>query len=106
MGYTKEEILKIAKEKDIHFIRLQFIDIFGQMKNIAITENMFDKVLSDGQMFDGSSIEGFVRIDESDMYLKPDFDTFEILPWKEGTARIICDVYCADKITPFEGAPR
>ena len=106
MGYTKEEILKIAKEKDIHFIRLQFIDIFGQMKNIAITENMFDKVLSDGQMFDGSSIEGFVRIDESDMYLKPDFDTFEILPWKEGTARIICDVYCADKITPFEGDPR
>lgn len=106
MGYTKEDILRIAKENNIRFIRLQFIDIFGQMKNIAITENMFDKVLSDGQMFDGSSIEGFVRIDESDMYLKPDFDTFEILPWKEGTARIICDVYCADKITPFEGDPR
>lgn len=106
MGYTKEDILRIAKENDIKFIRLQFIDIFGQMKNIAITENMFDKVLSDGQMFDGSSIEGFVRIDESDMYLKPDFDTFEILPWKDGTARIICDVYCADKETPFEGDPR
>lgn len=106
MGYTKEDILKIAKENNIRFIRLQFTDIFGQMKNIAITENMFEKVLSDGQMFDGSSIEGFVRIDESDMYLKPDFDTFEILPWKEGTARIICDVYCADKTTPFEGDPR
>lgn len=106
MGYTKEDILRIAKENDIKFIRLQFIDIFGQMKNIAITENMFDKVLSEGQMFDGSSIEGFVRIDESDMYLKPDFDTFEILPWKDGTARIICDVYCADKETPFEGDPR
>ncbi len=106
MSYTKDDILKIAKEKGIKFIRLQFIDIFGQMKNIAITENMFDKVLSEGQMFDGSSIEGFVRIDESDMYLKPDFDTFEILPWKENTARIICDVYCADKKTPFEGDPR
>lgn len=106
MGYMKEDILRIAKENDIKFIRLQFIDIFGQMKNIAITENMFDKVLSDGQMFDGSSIEGFVRIDESDMYLKPDFDTFEILPWKDRTARIICDVYCADKETPFEGDPR
>lgn len=106
MGYTKEDILKIAKENNIKFVRLQFIDIFGQMKNIAITENMFDKVLSEGQMFDGSSIEGFVRIDESDMYLKPDLDTFTILPWKEGTARIICDVYCADKVTPFAGDPR
>ena len=76
MSYTVEDILRIAKEKEIKFLRLQFTDIFGQMKNIAITENMFEKVLTDGQMFDGSSIEGFVRIDESDMYLKPDLDTF------------------------------
>ena len=106
MSYTVEDILKIAKEKNIKFLRLQFTDIFGQMKNIAITENMFEKVLTDGQMFDGSSIEGFVRIDESDMYLKPDLDTFTILPWKEGTARVICDVYGADKVTPFSGDPR
>ncbi len=106
MGYTVEDILKIAKEKKIKFLRLQFTDIFGQMKNIAITENMFEKVLTEGQMFDGSSIEGFVRIDESDMYLKPDLDTFTILPWKEGTARVICDVYGADKVTPFTGDPR
>lgn len=106
MSYTVEDILNIAKENKIKFIRLQFTDIFGQMKNIAITENMFQKVLTEGQMFDGSSIEGFVRIDESDMYLKPDLDTFTILPWKEGTARLICDVYCADKITPFKGDPR
>ena len=106
MSYTVEDILKIAKEKEIKFLRLQFTDIFGQMKNIAITENMFEKVLTDGQMFDGSSIEGFVRIDESDMYLKPDLDTFTILPWKKGTARVICDVYGADKETPFTGDPR
>lgn len=106
MSYTVEDVLRIAKEKEIKFIRLQFTDIFGQMKNIAITDNMFRKVLTDGQMFDGSSIEGFVRIDESDMYLKPDLDTFTVLPWKEATARVICDVYGADKVTAFEGDPR
>ncbi len=106
MSYTKEEILRIAKENDVKFIRLQFTDIFGQMKNVAITDKQLAKVLDEGAMFDGSSIEGFVRIDESDMYLKPDYDTFAILPWKEGVARLICDVYCADKVTPFAGDPR
>lgn len=106
MGYTKEDILRIAKENNIKFVRLQFTDIFGQMKNVAITDAQLEKVLDDGSMFDGSSIEGFVRINESDMYLKPDLDTFEILPWKEDIARIICDVYKSDKVTPFEGDPR
>ena len=106
MGYTKEDILRITKENNIKFVRLQFTDIFGQMKNVAITDAQLEKVLDDGSMFDGSSIEGFVRINESDMYLKPDLNTFEILPWKEDIARIICDVYKSDKVTPFEGDPR
>lgn len=106
MSYTKEDILRIAKENDVKFIRLQFTDIFGQMKNVAITDKQLAKVLDEGAMFDGSSIEGFVRINESDMYLKPDYDTFTLLPWKDGVARLICDVYCADKVTPFAGDPR
>lgn len=106
MGYTKEDILRITKENEIKFIRLQFTDIFGQLKNVAITDIQLEKVLDEGAMFDGSSIEGFVRINESDMYLKPDYDTFAILPWKEGVARLICDVYSSDKVTPFAGDPR
>lgn len=105
MGYTKEDILRIAKENNIKFIRLQFTDIFGQLKNVALMDTQLEKLLDEGAMFDGSSIEGFVRIDESDMYLKPDFDTFTLLPWKEGVARLICDVY-SDKDTPFAGDPR
>jgi glutamine synthetase len=103
--YTKEDILRIAKENDVEFVRLQFTDIFGKIKNVAITSRQLDKILDNGIMFDGSSIEGFVRINESDMYLKPDFDTFAVLPWKEKMARIICDVYCTDG-TPFMGDPR
>lgn len=106
MGYTKEDILRIAKEKEIQFIRLQITDIFGQMKNVAITVRQLEKALDNQCMFDGSSIEGFVRINESDMYLHPDYDSFVILPWKEGVARLICDVYCTDGTTPFMGDPR
>ena len=106
MGYTKEDILRIAEEKDVKFIRLQFIDIFGQMKNVAITRSQLEKALNNECMFDGSSIEGFVRINESDMYLRPDYDSFVILPWKDRVARLICDVYCTDGNTPFMGDPR
>ena len=106
MSYTKEDILRIAEEKDVRFIRLQFTDIFGQMKNVAITRSQLQKALNNECMFDGSSIEGFVRINESDMYLKPDYNSFAILPWKEGVARLICDVYCSDGVTPFMGDPR
>ena len=106
MGYTKEDILRIAEEKDVRFVRLQFIDIFGQIKNVAITRSQLEKALDNKCMFDGSSIEGFVRINESDMYLRPDYDSFVILPWKDRTARLICDVYRTDGVTPFLGDPR
>ena len=106
---TREEIMKVIEEKNVHFFRLQFVDIFGFMKNVAIPLSQIEKALDGQIMFDGSSIDGFVRINESDMYLKPDYDTFTVLPWREqdGTnaARIICDVYKSDG-TPFEGCPR
>ena len=106
--YTKQDIMKMVDEEDIEFIRLQFTDIFGTLKNVAITSSQLEKALDNRIMFDGSSIEGFVRIEESDMYLYPDLDTFQIFPWRpqQGkVARIICDVYKADG-TPFEGDPR
>ena len=106
--YTKQDIMQIVEEEDVEFIRLQFTDIFGILKNVAITKSQLEKALDNKCMFDGSSIEGFVRIEESDMYLYPDLDTFCIFPWRpqQGkVARIICDVYCADG-TPFEGDPR
>jgi glutamine synthetase len=106
---TREEVLQIIKEKNITFFRLQFVDIFGFMKNIAIPLSQIEKALDGKIMFDGSSIEGFVRINESDMYLKPDYNTFTVLPWRDqkgsNAARIICDVHNADE-TPFIGCPR
>ena len=106
--YSKNDIIRIVDEEDIEFIRLQFTDIFGTLKNVAITASQLEKALDNKCMFDGSSIEGFVRIEESDMYLHPDLDTFMIFPWRpqQGkVARIICDVYMSDG-TPFEGDPR
>ncbi len=106
---TRDEIMRTIEEENIHFFRLQFVDIFGFMKNVAIPRSQIEKALDGMMMFDGSSIDGFVRINESDMYLKPDYDTFTILPWRnqEGVAaaRIICDVAKSDG-TPFEGCPR
>ncbi len=106
---TRKEIMKIIEEENIHFFRLQFVDIFGFMKNVAIPRSQIEKALDGKMMFDGSSIDGFVRIDESDMYLKPDYDTFVVLPWRDkdgvAAARIICDVHKSDG-TPFEGCPR
>lgn len=106
---TREEIMKIIEEKNVNFFRLQFVDIFGFMKNVAIPKSQIEKALDGQMMFDGSSIDGFVRINESDMYLKPDYDTFTVLPWRDqggsNAARIICDVYKSDG-TPFEGCPR
>ena len=100
--------MRRMEEEDIEFIRLQFTDMFGSLKNVAITSSQLEKALDNKCMFDGSSIEGFVRIEESDMYLYPDLDTFETFPWRpqQGkVARLICDVYKADG-TPFEGDPR
>lgn len=106
--YSKEDILRMTEEEDVEFIRLQFTDIFGMLKNVAITVGRLSKALNNCCMFDGSSIDGFVRIEESDMYLYPDLDTFEIFPWRpqQGkVARLMCDVYRPDR-TPFEGDPR
>jgi glutamine synthetase len=106
--YTREDILRIVEDEDIEFIYLQFTDIFGVMKNVAITARELEKALNNEIMFDGSSIDGFVRIEESDMYLRPDIDTFSIFPWRGNygkEARIICDIYNPDG-TPFEGDPR
>jgi glutamine synthetase len=108
MGYTKEDVIRMVKEEDIKFIRLQFTDIFGQLKNVAISASQIEKALNNECMFDGSSIEGFVRIEESDMYLRPDPDTFVIFPWRpqmDKVARLICDIYTTDG-KPFEGDPR
>lgn len=106
--YTKQDILNLAEEEDIEFIRLQFTDVFGTLKNIAITKSQLVKALNNECMFDGSSIQGFAKAEESDLYLHPDLDTFAIFPWRpqQGkVARLICDIYHADG-TPFEGDPR
>lgn len=106
--YTKEDILHLVEDEDVEFIRLQFTDILGAIKNVAITAGQLEKALNNNFIFDGSSIEGFVRIEESDMYLYPDLDTFQIFPWRpqQGkVARLICDVYRPNR-TPFEGDPR
>jgi len=106
--YTNEDIFRIAEENDVRFIRLQFTDIFGALKNVTITTSQLKRALGNECMFDGSSIEGFARIEESDMYLRPDLDSFVIFPWTRSTgatARLICDVYKTDG-TPFEGDPR
>ncbi|SHE47636.1 type I glutamate--ammonia ligase [Desulforamulus putei] len=105
---TNDDVRQLCKELHVKFIRLQFTDIFGVLKNVAITVEQLDKALEGELMFDGSSIEGFVRIEESDMYLRPDPNTFVVFPWKprEGAvARLICDIYNPDG-TPFIGDPR
>ena len=106
----KVYILQKCKEENVQFIRLQFTDILGVFKAISITVDQLEKALDGELMFDGSSIEGFVRIEESDMYLRPDPDTFVVLPWNSPTsagktARIICDIFDPDG-SPFEGSPR
>ncbi len=106
--YTKEDIKKLVHEQEVKFIRLQFTDILGTIKNVEIPVSQLDKALDNKMMFDGSSIEGFVRIEESDMYLFPDYDSFMIFPWtaeKGKVARFICDIANPDG-TPFAGDPR
>ena len=88
MSYSKEDIIRMVKEEDVEFIRLQFTDIFGQLKNVAITASQIEKAVNNQIMFDGSSIEGFVRIDESDQYLHPDLDSFAIFPWRPSHGRV------------------
>ncbi|OPX79009.1 MAG: Glutamine synthetase [Methanosaeta sp. PtaB.Bin039] len=106
---TQEKLLDTIREKKVEFIRLQFTDIQGIVKNVAVPAAQLGKALKSGISFDGSSIEGFARIQESDMVLKPDLDTFSILPWRTldgaNEARFICDVYHPSG-RPFEGDPR
>ena len=106
--YAKADIFRMIEEEDVEFIRLQFTDMFGMFKNVAVTSSQMEKALDNQCMFDGSSINGFMRIEESDMYLHPDLDTFQIFPWRpqQGkVARLICDVYRPNG-EPFEGDPR
>lgn len=106
--YKKEDIFRMVEEEDVEFIRLQFTDMFGMLKNVAITAGQLEKALNNRCVFDGSAIEGFVREEETDMYFHPDLDTFTIFPWRpqQGkVARLVCDVYGPDG-TPFEGDPR
>ena len=108
-NFTNEDIKKLIKENNVKFIRLQFVDLNGQVKNLAIPSEHVDKALENEMMLDGSSIKGFRSIETSDMYFYPDKNTFTILPWqtKDGSkiARMICDIHNADG-TAFEGCPR
>lgn len=107
-SFTSEELLKLVKERGVNFIDLQFTDVGGSVKNVTIPTRELEAALNHGIWFDGSSIEGFARIAESDMYLIPDATTFAVLPWLSGnevTARLICDVYTPDS-QPFLGDPR
>ncbi|AYW50006.1 type I glutamate--ammonia ligase [Tetragenococcus halophilus] len=108
VDYTAEQIKEIAKKENVRFLRLMFTDISGMIKNVEVPISQMDKVLDQKMMFDGSSIEGFVRIEESDMYLYPDLTTWMIFPWEAEhgkVGRLICDIYNADG-TPFAGDPR
>jgi len=105
----RDEILRIADEESVRFLRLQFTDILGVIKNVEIPRSQFEKALDGQILFDGSSIEGFTRIEESDMLLVPDLETFRVNPWSapDGSkvARMICDIYLPDE-SPFPGCPR
>ncbi|MDY0075317.1 MAG: type I glutamate--ammonia ligase [Acholeplasmataceae bacterium] len=109
--YNRTDILKLAKENDVRYVRLQFTDMLGVVKNVEIPVTNLEKALANEIMFDGSSIQGFVRIDEADMYLYPDLSTWLVLEWENlsqnagKVARLICDVYKTDR-TPYEGDPR
>ena len=106
--FTKEDIFRFADEENVRYLRLQFTDILGTIKNVEVPIAQLEKVLNNEMMFDGSSIEGFVRIEESDMCLCPDLNTWVIFPWTAGkgkVARLICDIYSPDG-NPFPGDPR
>ena len=107
-GATRKDILELTEKLNVSFMRLQFTDILGVNKNVEIPASQFEKALDGDIMFDGSSIEGFVRIEESDMLLKPDFSTFRVFPWgdpEHRICRLICNVNRPDG-TEFEGDPR
>ena len=107
---NREDVIRIVQEQNVKFIRLQFTDILGVLKSISIPIEQLEKALDGELMFDGSSIEGFVRIEESDMYLRPDINSFLVLPWMSPTStgrtgRLICDIFDSEG-NPFVGCPR
>src|ERR1700739_904460 len=106
---TRAQILERTEREKVKFMRLQFTDILGTIKNVEIPDRQFEEALDGRIMFDGSSIEGFVRIEESDMYLKPDLSTFRVFPWAgqtgEKVGRMICDILTPAG-EPFAGCPR
>src|SRR3954463_12030924 len=107
-GASPKDVLALTRSLNVRFLRLQFTDILGVNKNVEIPASQFEKALAGDIMFDGSSIEGFVRIEESDMLLAPDLATFRVFPWgdpEHRVGRLICDVNRADG-TPFSGDPR
>src|SRR6188768_1821053 len=105
----KAKILERAQREKVKFLRLQFTDILGALKNVEVPDRQFEEALDGRITFDGSSIEGFVRTEEADMFLKPDLNTFQVFPWSysgaERVGRIICDIANPDG-TPFAGCPR
>jgi glutamine synthetase len=107
---TEQDVLDEIEDRGVEFLRLQFTDILGVVKNVSIPADQAEKAFEEGIYFDGSSINGFVRIQESDMRLKPDPETFAVLPWRDkedgGAARMICDVINTSTGEPFEGDPR
>lgn len=107
-NFTREDVIRMVEEEDVEFIRLQFTDVLGNLKNMAVTASQLEKVLDNRCLFDGSAIDGYAGIEEADMYLYPDYSTFEIFPWRpqqSKVARMICDV-CRPGGEPFEGDPR
>ncbi|HYC51019.1 MAG TPA: glutamine synthetase beta-grasp domain-containing protein, partial [Gemmatimonadaceae bacterium] len=107
-GATAKDILDLARKLNVRSMRLQFTDILGVNKNVEIPASQFAKALAGDIMFDGSSIEGFVRIEESDMLLSPDLETFRLFPWGDPDARVgrlICDINMPTG-EPFPGDPR
>ena len=108
VSLSKEDIARVIEEEDVKFIRMQFVDVLGQLKNVAITASQLSRALDGRVSIDGSSIEGFTDVIASDQFLVPDLDTFCIYPWRPQrgkVARLICDVYNPDG-TPFVGDPR
>ncbi|MHB9287502.1 type I glutamate--ammonia ligase [Halobacteriales archaeon Cl-PHB] len=107
---SEEAVLDQIDEEGVDFLRLQFTDILGTVKNVSVPASQAEKAFTEGIYFDGSSIEGFVRIQESDMRLRPDPETFAILPWRDTdestAARLICDVVDTATGEPFAGDPR
>src|SRR6185312_9378425 len=107
-GASKQDVLALVEEHDIQFIRLWFTDILGQLKSFAVGKGELEGALKEGMGFDGSSITGFNRIEESDMIAMPDRDTFKVLPWRpreKAVARMFCDVLVPGG-QPYEGDPR